>query len=232
MISSYKEISATVLEVNSKRVDPNLIYNHEVNYNTYDVMKRLIDILLSLIGLIALSPFLIVIAFAIKCESKGGSVFYSQDRVGLNGKVFRMYKFRSMIPNADDLLVALQTNNEVSGHMFKMKNDPRVTKVGAFIRKTSIDEFPQLFNVLRGEMSLVGPRPPLVREYVNYSEFHKSRMFVKPGCTGIWQATLRNSVGFEEMFYLDMVYIQKRNLKLDFVIILLTVKSIFTFKGV
>lgn len=232
MISSYKEISAILLDVKSKKVEPSLIYNHEIEYNTYDVMKRVIDIILSLIGLIVLAPFFIVIASAIKFESKGGNIFYFQDRVGLNGKMFRMYKFRSMIPNAEDLLPALQTNNEVSGHMFKIKNDPRVTKVGAFIRKTSIDEFPQLFNVLRGEMSLVGPRPPLLGEYINYSEFQKSRMFVKPGCTGIWQATLRNSVGFEEMFYLDIIYIQKRSLKLDFVIILLTIKSIFTFKGV
>lgn len=142
-----------------------------------------------------------------------------------------MYKFRSMVSNADELLKTLISENEVDGAMFKMKLDPRVTKVGSFIRKYSIDELPQLVNVLKGNMSLVGPRPPLEREVKEYTDYDKQRLYVKPGCTGLWQATVRNSVGFDEMVRLDLIYVQKRSLKFDLWIIFRTVKIMFRPNG-
>lgn len=128
-----------------------------------------------------------------------------------------------MVSNAEDLLEDLLDNNEVSGLMFKMKDDPRVTKVGKFIRKTSIDELPQLLNVLKGDMSLVGPRPPLPREVAEYSTYHKQRLLVKPGCTGVWQVSARNGVGFEEMVEMDLDYISSRNLFTDLKLIFFTI---------
>lgn len=140
-------------------------------------------------------------------------------RIGLDGKLFKMYKFRSMVVNADELLADLKKSNEVSGPMFKMKSDPRITRIEKFIRKTSIDELPQLFNVLVGNMSLVGPRPPLVNEVKEYSDFDKQRLWVIPGCTGLWQATESNSVGFHEMVELDLEYIEKSGFFFDLYLI-------------
>ena len=139
----------------------------------------------------------------------------------------KMYKFRSMHVNAEDEVENLKEHNEVDGAMFKIKNDPRVTRVGKFIRKTSIDEFPQLLNVLLGQMSVVGPRPPLPREVVDYTNYDKQRLFVKPGCTGLWQVTARNSVGFQEMVNIDLRYIQRRSIWLDLKIMFKTIKIIF-----
>ncbi|WP_308301830.1 sugar transferase [Neobacillus cucumis] len=196
----------------------------------YLIFKRMIDIIGALCGLVFLSLLFIVIGILIKLEDPKGKVFFAQKRVGLNGKEFKMYKFRSMVFNAEEKLAELLKYNEVSGAMFKMKDDPRITKVGKFIRKTSIDELPQLFNVLRGEMSLVGPRPPLPREVAVYSRYHKQRLLVTPGCTGLWQATARNSVGFEEMVELDLEYIRKQSLLFDIKIILKTVSVLFGSK--
>ncbi|NFA51343.1 sugar transferase [Lactobacillus plantarum] len=189
----------------------------------YRLVKRLFDFIASFVALIFLSPIFWVVAAAIKIEDPKGQVFYSQVRLGKNEKPFKMYKFRSMVSNADKLLNALRQKNDIDGAMFKMKDDPRITKVGHVLRKYSIDELPQLFNVLTGNMSLVGPRPPLPREVENYTEYDKQRLLVKPGCTGLWQATLRNSVGFDEMVQLDLTYIQKRNVAFDIGIILKTI---------
>ncbi|WDF04901.1 sugar transferase [Shouchella hunanensis] len=189
----------------------------------YLVSKRFIDIIASLLGIIILSPLFLFIALLIKKEDPKGSVFFKQVRVGKDGKEFYMYKFRSMVSNAEELLNDLLKNNEVSGHMFKMKDDPRVTKIGKFIRKTSIDELPQLLNVLKGDMSLVGPRPPLTREVAEYSNYHKQRLSVKPGCTGVWQVSARNNVGFEEMVEMDIRYMKERNTYFDLIIIFRTV---------
>lgn len=185
----------------------------------YRLIKRLFDVCSSFTALVLLSPMFLVVAIAIKAEDSQGKVFYSQIRVGKGGKRFKMYKFRSMVSNADELLKTLISENDVDGAMFKMKLDPRVTKVGSFIRKYSIDELPQLVNVLKGNMSLVGPRPPLEREVKEYTDYDKQRLYVKPGCTGLWQATVRNSVGFDEMVRLDLIYVQKRSLKFDLWII-------------
>lgn len=197
----------------------------------YRLIKRLFDVCASFTALVLLSPMFLVVAIAIKAEDSQGKVFYSQIRVGKGGKQFKMYKFRSMVSNADELLKTLISENDVDGAMFKMKLDPRVTKVGSFIRKYSIDELPQLVNVLKGNMSLVGPRPPLEREVKEYTDYDKQRLYVKPGCTGLWQATVRNSVGFDEMVRLDLIYVQKRSLKFDLWIIFRTVKIMFRPNG-
>ncbi len=200
------------------------------NSRGYLYTKRLIDIIGSLCGIILLSLLFVVIAILIKIEDPKGPIFFAQKRVGLNGKEFKMYKFRSMVTDAEEKLKELLKYNEVSGAMFKMKDDPRVTKVGKFIRKTSIDELPQLFNVLKGEMSLVGPRPPLPREVEMYNDYDKQRLMVTPGCTGLWQVTARNSVGFEEMLELDLKYIEERSILFDFKIIFKTVGVLFGSK--
>jgi lipopolysaccharide/colanic/teichoic acid biosynthesis glycosyltransferase len=196
----------------------------------YLFKKRLIDIIGSLCGIIFLSSLFIIVAILIKVEDPKGTIFFSQKRIGLNGKEFKMYKFRSMVSNAEEKLAELLKFNEVSGAMFKMKDDPRITKIGKFIRKTSIDELPQLFNVLKGDMSLVGPRPPLPREVVEYTAYDKQRLLVTPGCTGLWQVSGRNSVGFEEMVELDLQYIHKRTFFYDIKIILKTVLVLFGSK--
>lgn len=190
---------------------------------TYRITKRVFDFIASLAGLILLSPVFLIIAIAIKTEDPRGPIFYSQVRIGRHQGKFRMYKFRSMVVNADTMLKKLLNKNEVNGAMFKIKSDPRVTRVGEFIRKYSLDELPQLLNVLLGQMSLVGPRPPLPREVDEYTEYDKQRLTVKPGCTGLWQVTVRNSVGFEEMVRLDLNYINKRGVFFDLYILLKTV---------
>ncbi|MCM3602224.1 sugar transferase [Robertmurraya korlensis] len=197
---------------------------------SYVVMKRAVDIVGSLVGLILLFIVFIFIALLIKLEDPKGKVLFKQKRVGKDGKEFYMYKFRSMASDAEERLKELLALNEASGAMFKMKDDPRVTKVGKFIRKTSIDELPQLFNVLRGDMSLVGPRPPLPREVAEYTSYDRQRLLVVPGCTGLWQVSGRSNVGFEEMVELDISYIKKRSLFFDIQIILKTVLVLFGSK--
>mgnify|MGYP001436628938 CR=1 FL=1 len=190
----------------------------------YLIAKRIMDICGALVGLICLSWLFLIVALLIKLEDPKAPVFFKQVRVGKDGKEFYMYKFRSMVTNAEELLESLLHLNEVSGAMFKMKDDPRVTKIGKFIRKTSIDELPQLWNVLKGDMSLVGPRPPLPREVAQYTEYDKQRLLVKPGCTGLWQVSGRNDLGFDEMVELDLKYIRERSLLYDIKIIFKTIK--------
>jgi exopolysaccharide biosynthesis polyprenyl glycosylphosphotransferase len=190
----------------------------------YLVTKRLIDIIGAILGMVLLSWLLAIIAILIKLEDPKGPILFKQTRVGKNGKEFTMYKFRSMVHNAEELLDSLLPFNEVEGAMFKIKEDPRVTKIGKFIRKTSLDELPQLFNVLKGDMSLVGPRPPLPREVELYTEYDKQRLLVTPGCTGLWQVSGRNDLGFDEMIELDLKYICERSLLFDIKIILKTIK--------
>ncbi len=175
----------------------------------YYFFKRCFDFFASLLSIIVLSPFLILIALLVKCTSKGPA-FYVSDRVGKNGKVFKFYKFRSMRVNADKELESLMQHNETGGVTFKMKGDPRITKFGKFLRKTSIDELPQLFNILKGDMSFVGPRPCTTREYELYSEKDKLRLLVPQGLTGYWQIHGRSKTTFEEMISMDIFYISKR----------------------
>jgi exopolysaccharide biosynthesis polyprenyl glycosylphosphotransferase len=198
--------------------------------NSYLFQKRLMDIILSLIGITLLLPVFIVIALLIKIEDRKGSVFFSQVRVGKDGQTFNMFKFRSMVSNAEELLENLMEHNEASGPLFKMKDDPRVTKIGKLLRKTSLDELPQLFNVLKGEMSLVGPRPALIREVVSYSNSAKKRLLVKPGLTCYWQVEGRSSIGFEEQVNLDLKYINNMSFLVDIKLITRTIVVLFGSK--
>ena len=186
-------------------------------------VKRIGDIICSSIGLIILSPLFLMIAILMKFEEPKGPIFFSQTRIGLNEKPFKMYKIRSMVTNAEELLENLLDENEVEGAMFKMKEDPRVTKIGKTIRKFSIDELPQLWNVIKGDMSLIGPRPPLEREVAEYTPYDKQRLLIKPGCTGLWQVSGRNDLDFDEMVELDMKYIQNLSLRTDLWILFKTV---------
>lgn len=193
----------------------------------YSVTKRLIDIVGSLCGIILLSPLFLIVAVLIKLEDPKGKVFFAQERNGRYPKTFKMYKFRSMVHNAEELLKDLMDRNEQTGPVFKINDDPRITKVGKFIRKTSIDELPQLFNVLKGDMSLVGPRPPIPHEVDQYNSYQMQRLAVKPGLTCIWQVSGRNNIGFDEWVEMDIEYIKTRNLWLDIKLIFKTVGVLF-----
>ena len=201
----------------------------------YRVVKRAFDIVFSGAVLVVIAIPSVVLAALIRLESEG-SPFYSQIRVGQTRpdgslSTFRMWKFRSMYRDADERLAELKEQNEIAGAMFKMKDDPRVTKIGKFIRKHSIDEFPQFLNVFLGQMSVVGPRPPLPNEVAEYTEYDLQRLAVKPGITGWWQVTERNSTGFDGMVRCDLEYIAKRGIFFDFKIILLTVIEVVSGNG-
>ncbi len=196
----------------------------------YLAMKRMIDIIAAVLGIVILSPLFIIIALMIKVEDEKGPVLFSQVRIGKDGKKFSMYKFRSMVSNAEELKASLMEQNEAEGPVFKIKDDPRITNIGKFIRKTSIDELPQLFNVLRGEMSLVGPRPPLPNEVAQYTSYQKQRLKVVPGLTCYWQVSGRSNIGFDEWVELDLKYIRKRNMVIDFKLIFKTVLVLFGSK--
>jgi exopolysaccharide biosynthesis polyprenyl glycosylphosphotransferase len=193
-------------------------------------MKRMLDIAGSLGGLLVLSPLLIGIAVLIKLTSSG-PVFFRQKRVGADEKVFFCYKFRSMYEDAEARQAELEAQNEADGAIFKMKNDPRITPVGRFIRRWSIDELPQLINVLKGEMSLVGPRPLPVRDFERMSDLHKKRLATIPGITGHWQISGRSNLSFEDMVRLDLYYIENWSLSLDIKIIIKTLGAVLRHEG-
>jgi len=207
-------------------MDEGKYMNNYCKGKSYFIIKRIIDLIGALLGVIILSPVMLITAVIIKLESNGHIIF-TQERVGQNGKLFKMYKFRSMVQNAEELLSELKDKNEMSGPMFKIKDDPRITKIGKFIRKTSIDELPQLFNVLKGEMSLVGPRPNLPREVIHYTEFQKQKLLAKPGLTCYWQVMGRNSIDFEDWMNLDVKYVQERNTWIDIKLIFKTFLVLF-----
>jgi len=192
--------------------------------------KRFFDIVVSSLILLIGMPIWIMVMLGIKLTSRG-PVFYTQDRVGRNGKRFGMVKFRSMVVDADQRLAELQTENDASGPLFKMRNDPRVTSVGRWMRKVSMDEFPQLLNVIRGEMSLVGPRPPLPHEVEKYTEHHWRRLEVTPGMTGLWQVSGRSSLTFDEMVRLDLFYIENWSVGLDLTLLARTVPAVLFARG-
>lgn len=201
----------------------------------YRTAKRAFDIVFSGCVLAVIAIPSLVLAAAIRLESEGNP-FYSQIRVGQTHRdgslsTFRMWKFRSMFKDADKRLVELKGQNEIAGAMFKMREDPRVTKIGKFIRKHSIDEFPQFLNVFLGQMSVVGPRPPLPNEVAEYTEYDLQRLAVKPGITGWWQVTERNSTGFDGMVRRDLEYIHNRGIFTDLKIVVLTVIEVITGKG-
>lgn len=188
------------------------------------LLKRALDIVVASIGLIVASPFLLLFAIAIKLDSPG-PILVCQTRIGRSGQSFKFYKFRSMRDRADQELATLLDQNEADGPIFKMRNDPRRTKVGRWLRRFSLDELPQLFNVLRGNMSLIGPRPPFPHEVEGYSEWHRRRLEVLPGITGLWQVSGRSDLPFDEMALLDIWYIENWSIGLDFKILLRTVPA-------
>ncbi len=186
-------------------------------------MKSLMDYIGAFMIITAISPILLFIAIAIKIDD-GGSIFFKQTRVGKNGRLFQCIKFRTMVPNAEALKEKLMEQNEQEGPVFKMKNDPRVTRVGYFLRKTSLDELPQFLNVLKGEMSIVGPRPPLPNEVAEYERWQRRRLSMKPGITCIWQVSGRNNIPFDQWMKMDMQYIDSWSLKLDILLFFRTFK--------
>lgn len=227
-------------------MDKTVLYNNNSAYNEekllkeeqisvakkpcYEFIKRVIDIAGALFGLIVLSPLCLITAIAIYCEDKNSPLF-SHIRVGKNGRPFRIYKFRSMHVDAEKKLKDLKNLNEADGPVFKIENDPRITKIGAFIRRTSIDELPQLWNILKGDMSIVGPRPPLPNEVAEYDDYQRQRLLVKPGLTCYWQCSGRSSLSFDEWMKLDMKYISERGLLTDIKIILMTIPAVINGDG-
>jgi len=193
-------------------------------------LKRLLDILASSIALFLLSPLLIATALAVMLGSRG-PILFKQRRVGLHGRTFDMLKFRSMVRNAEDLRAKLAAQNEQAGPVFKMKHDPRITRVGRFIRRFSIDELPQLINILRGDMSIVGPRPPIPSEVARYEAWQRRRLSVRPGLTCVWQVSGRNEISFDEWMLLDMRYIDHWSLAQDIQLILKTVPVVLKGRG-
>ena len=193
--------------------------------------KRALDICVSAAFLVLLAPLYVALAAAVKFTS-GGAVFYKWQVVGKGGRPFTGYKFRSMQPDADDLKPQLESLNEMRGPVFKLTNDPRVTKLGSWMRKYSLDELPQLYSVLKGDMSLVGPRPPLVSEYLRFTEFQKQKLAVKPGMTCLWQVNGRNEIrDFDEWVKLDLDYISSWTPLLDIQILLRTVRAVIAGSG-
>ena len=194
------------------------------------MLKRAVDIMTASVISLTLAPLWFAIALAIKLDSQG-PVYFAQVRLGKDGRPFRALKFRSMYTDAEAQLAKLMEHNEASGPIFKMRNDPRITRVGRFLRRTSLDELPQLWNVLKGEMSLVGPRPPIPAEVEKYQEWHKKRLKVQPGMTGMWQVRGRSELPFDEMVLLDLYYIENWSLGLDFQILLRTLPAVLSGRG-
>ena len=213
------------------QVAPEKVYTPPKNKPVYAFFKRFFDIFLCDFALIVLSPVFLVIAILIKCED-GGPVFFKQTRLTKGCKEFGMYKFRSMCVDAEAKLEALMDRNEVNGPAFKIEDDPRITKIGKFIRKTSIDELPQLLNIIKGDMSIIGPRPPLPREVAEYTEYQLHRLDVKTGLSCYHECYGRSKVtDFDEWVEQDLKYIRERSLWVDLKVILMTIKVVLTGDG-
>lgn len=203
-----------------------------VSHRRYWTLRRGQDIFFSSLALVVLSPILLLIALVIYIDDPKGSPIFSQIRCGRDGKTFKLYKFRSMCVDAEDRLSELLTENEMDGPAFKIKDDPRITRVGRFIRKTSLDELPQLWNILKGDMSIVGPRPALPREIKLYNDYQRQRMYVTPGLTCYWQIQPnRNDISFDDWMALDIKYIQERSFWVDWKIIFMTAKAVLCGMG-
>ena len=202
------------------------------SHRRYWVLRRAQDIVFSLLALILLAPLALLISLAIVLDSPGDGAIFRQRRVGRDGKLFWLYKFRTMCPDAEEQLNELLSQNQMDGPVFKIKGDPRITRVGRFLRKTSLDELPQLLNVLQGDMSIVGPRPALPREVELYSDYQRQLLYVTPGLSCYWQiAPHRNEMSFDEWVALDMKYIQERSFWVDWKIIFLTVRAMLMKYG-
>jgi exopolysaccharide biosynthesis polyprenyl glycosylphosphotransferase len=225
LVPDLYELSLSRIDMEAIEGIP-LIGIKQVSLNTIQRMiTRAVDITISLFLMIVGSPLWLCIALAVRINSPG-EIIYKQKRIGLNGRPFQFYKFRSMYENADQMLTALWEKNEAQGPIFKMKEDPRVTPIGKLLRRTSLDEFPQLINVLKGEMSLVGPRPPLPSEVAQYEEWQKGRLAIKPGLTGLWQVRGRSNLSFDEGVLMDLYYIENWSLRLYFQILFRTIPAV------
>ena len=227
-------VTTTVREVQCETKEQSLIDRHELlqKNRRYWILRRAQDVFFSVLALMVLWPFMLLVSIAIVIDSPGASPIFVQDRVGRKGKVFHFYKFRSMVPNAEAKLDELLDQNEMDGPVFKMKEDPRITRVGKLIRKTSIDELPQLFNIVKGDMSIVGPRPALPREVEQYDEYEWQRLYITPGLTCFWQIQPhRNDLSFDEWLELDLKYLRERSFITDWKIIFLTVRVVFGMQG-
>lgn len=227
-------VTTTVREVQCETKEQRLIDRHELlqKNRRYWILRRAQDVFFSVLALMVLWPFMLLVSIAIVIDSPGASPIFVQDRVGRKGKVFHFYKFRSMVPNAEAKLDELLDQNEMDGPVFKMKEDPRITRVGKLIRKTSIDELPQLFNIVKGDMSIVGPRPALPREVEQYDEYEWQRLYITPGLTCFWQIQPhRNDLSFDEWLELDLKYLRERSFITDWKIIFLTVRVVFGMQG-
>ena len=224
----------SLLEADGICLQPELLNREEVlqNAKKYWAVRRTQDIILSVLALAVLWPLMLITAVAIVLDSPGAGPIFAQTRIGRDGKKFTFYKFRSMCPNAEQKLESLMRYNEMDGPAFKIKNDPRITRVGRFIRRASIDELPQLINVLRGEMSIVGPRPALPREVEQYDDYAKQRLLITPGLTCYWQIKpYRNRLSFNEWVALDVQYIKERSFLTDWKIILATFGAVLGMNG-
>jgi exopolysaccharide biosynthesis polyprenyl glycosylphosphotransferase len=230
VLASHLKPAIARLELEEIGDTPVLLYTTAARSTWALAVKRLGDIILSAAALLLLSPLFLVIAILIK-HSSPGPVFFAQRRCTWHGRIFPMYKFRTMVANAEAIRDKLQSRNEVSGPVFKMKNDPRVTPVGRFLRKYSLDELPQLWNVFRGDMSIVGPRPPIPAEVAQYENWQRRRLSMRGGCTCLWQIGSRNAMEFEEWMRLDLKYIDTWSLALDFKIIAQTFGAMFRGTG-
>jgi len=220
--------------VETKKPETQLLDRESVLQNNrgYWRLRRIQDVVLSLLAMAVLWPFMLVVALVIVLDSPGAGPIFAQTRIGRDGKEFTFYKFRSMIPNAEEGLQDLLPHNEMEGPVFKIKNDPRITRFGRSIRKTSIDELPQLWNVLRGEMSIVGPRPGIPREVEQYDAYAKQRLLITPGLTCYWQIQPnRNELTFDEWVELDVKYIKERSFLTDWKIIFATFGAVFGMNG-
>lgn len=222
--------------MNAVEIEPRPILDREEvlqRARRYWSLRRAQDIVLSSLALLALWPWMLLVAIIIMLDSPGASPIFAQTRIGRDGKAFTFYKFRSMKPNAEDELEELMEYNEMDGPVFKIKDDPRITRFGRFLRRSSIDELPQLWNVLRGDMSIVGPRPCLPREAEQYDEYTKQRLYVTPGLTCYWQIQPnRNELSFEDWVELDVKYIKERSFSTDWKIIFKTFGAVFGMNGV
>ena len=230
LVPDLYELSLSRIDMEAVEGIP-LISIKQISLNTIQrIITRFVDISVSLLILMLGSPVWLCIALAIRLSSPG-EIIYKQTRIGLDGCPFKVYKFRSMYKNADQLMASLWVKNEAQGPLFKMRDDPRITPVGKFLRRTSLDEFPQIINVLRGEMSLVGPRPPLPSEVAQYEDWQKGRLAIKPGMTGLWQVRGRSNLNFDEGVLMDLYYIENWSLRLYFLILFRTIPAVLTNRG-
>lgn len=224
-----EEAPESVDSLAEEKVKVDFIYEEKP---VYDFIKRVFDIFFSVLALIVLSPLFIIISVVIMIHDRNLKPFFIQNRCGRNGKQFKFYKFRTMCVDAESKLEQLQEKNEMDGPVFKITEDPRITKIGKVLRATGIDELPQLWNILKGDMSFVGPRPPIPKEVEQYSDTDRLRLLVKPGLTCYWQVQpKRNSISFEKWMELDRKYIQQRSFWVDIKLILKTAVSVFNREG-